>query len=100
MSCFDCKELLKETNRKPDCEACGRIELLKENYLVYTLIERYSALFVDGNGGINIQGIKEILELECIPKDEYKLYIRLIIHYINSYQRTKAEINKNRKQIK
>lgn len=88
MTCSECKALSAELGKPPDCKACGKVVLLKENYEVYTLIDMYSIIFLRGSEGFNIDGIKYALELENIPKHKHKDYLFKITMYLNTYLST------------
>ena len=46
-------------------------------------------IFVDGNGGINAQGIRLALEAYNIPKEMWKEYIDKIMIYLITALKTK-----------
>ena len=68
-------------NEIPDCNKCRkhRVALIPENYLVYSIIEKYNDFFVDGMGGINVSSIKEIVKLYELDKEEQLITIKLIL---------------------
>lgn len=56
--------------------------MLQDNYLVYSIIEKYSNLFGNGMGGISADGIRLALEAEYIPKHLYSDIIQGIVAYL------------------
>jgi hypothetical protein len=67
----------------PNCNDCkkNRVAVLPENYLVYSIIEKYSVLFADGMGGINVSSIKEIVTLYQLDDEEEINIIQLILSF-------------------
>jgi len=86
LDCYDCISLKQELGGKIDCIKCGRIELMAENFLVVGLIEKYSAILLDGNGSIQPQGIEMVLQLEGIEA-KHEIIDKMII-YINHAKMT------------
>lgn len=56
---------------------------MPENRIVIELVQKYNGLFIDGMGGINAGGIKLVLELEDISKDEMPWLTQKIVFYVS-----------------
>ena len=67
----------------PDCKGCikNRVALLPENFLAYSIIEKYNVLFSDGMGGINISSIKDVVKLYNLDAEEELITIHLIMMF-------------------
>ena len=96
-TCNYCIELLGEVNEKPNCKACGKVKILKSNYEIFTIIEGYGSLFMDGMGGFSTDGIKYALDLEDIPLSKRKEYTKKITIYLTTYLKKSKEVNKLKK---
>lgn len=87
LSCRECTLFYEKQGKIVDCEErrasgkCRRPILNKSNTIVYSLIQRYSPLFVV-EGGINAEGIRLALELEEIPSGDYATVTLKIIDYV------------------
>jgi hypothetical protein len=75
------------SKKKPDCIACGYVKVIPENYEVMDLISRYMNYFVDGMGGLNTNGILNIIDLENVSEKIKTIY--KIQYYIVSYMNKK-----------
>lgn len=74
----------KRQGKKPDCTKCDKPILLPENYFVYSLIAKYSELFVNDMGGVSAEGIRLCLDIEKIHYDDRPLLTQKIIVYISA----------------
>lgn len=88
IDCYSCRELKAESGNVPDCVACGKVEIMPDNYLSFGLIERYSGIFVDGMGGINSAGIQLALDAEDIPDHMRSEMINKIVSYLQAGLKT------------
>jgi len=89
LDCYECIEIKKELGGRVDCIKCGRIELMPENYLLVGLIEKYSGILLDGDGAMQPDGIKMVLELEDL-ENEYVDLIHAYCVHAKMTQRSKA----------
>ena len=77
----------------PDCNKCGFVEILPENYEIVEFLTNYTSCLVDGYGGINIVAIKEMLNITGIEVDESN--VTKIITYLSAFLSKKLEVTKN-----
>jgi hypothetical protein len=76
--------LLNETSSKPDCEACGKIDVIRSNFWIITVVDLYSSVIIK-DGSIDIDAIQTVLELEDIHPEHKKDITLKIMTYINTY---------------
>jgi hypothetical protein len=79
----------KNQDKEPNCDNCKFIKIkpiaLIENYPILSIVERYSSLLIDGNGGISAQGIQMALDSEkWINEFDRPLYIRKLVLYLTT----------------
>ena len=69
--------------RIPDCDKCvkKKVALIPENYMVYSIIEEFGFTFMDSMGSINIQSIKQAIDLYDFSEDEKLNMIKLILAF-------------------
>jgi len=78
---------MKAKDRKiPNCGKCekGRVALLPENYIAFSIVEKYGNVFTDGMGGINITSIKEIVDMYGIEDEEKIITIQLVVLFLKT----------------
>jgi hypothetical protein len=61
---------------------CGRVALIRENYQVFGIIEKYGSTFTDGTGGFNLVSVKTALDLEGTPPENQSVFTEKIISYM------------------
>ena len=76
--CGACLKLKARKGRKPDCIKCGWEPTLPGNYETMSMILQYSFLFTDSWGGINLDGIKTVIEFEDVD-EPYVVFRKLIV---------------------
>jgi len=78
------------SGKKPDCNACGFVRIIPENFEVMHLIEKYLPFMMDGfSGGADIFKILKIMELENL--EDRKDLLEKVLIYINSLTNIKSE---------
>ena len=64
---------------------------MRENYDVYSLIEKYSSTYNNGMGGISLSSIKTSLDLEEIPPHLQPEYTQKILTFLSTGIRRSQE---------
>ena len=80
------------SGNKPDCEECGFVIALPENYDVLEVINKYGHCMVDGMGSINIQSIRSLLELNNVYITELNIY-KIVIYLTTALSKRNEDIN-------
>ena len=82
--------------RIPNCGECvkKKVALIPENYMVYSIIEEFGFTFMDGMGSLNIQSIKEAVNLYDFSEDEKIKMIKLILAFYKTGRITSTENKK------
>lgn len=78
-------------HKKPPCATCKRPVLLLQNQFVYLLFSKYLNLFIDSTGGISVEGIHFVIDIENIHPEDRPLITRKISAYISTALKTKQE---------
>lgn len=65
------------SGKKPDCVRCGFIKVIPENFEVMDIVFNYGSFFFDGMGGVNLQNIKTIMDLEG-KQDRMDLFSKVL----------------------
>lgn len=68
--CDVCRKAFRAKNKNPDCEACGFVYVLPENYLTMQIIEECGALIGNGFGGINGAALESVFNWYNIPMED------------------------------
>ena len=81
LSYDDCIEFKRRQGLKPDCEEY-KLDLLPENNIILYIVNTYIGILIDGMGGINVDGIKFVLDLEEVV--DKPLITQKLITYLKS----------------
>lgn len=80
-------------HKKPPCATCKMPKLLPENQSVYTLIGEYINLFIDSAGGLSIEGVRLVMDIEKIIVEDKPLFTRKITAYMATGLKIQREKN-------
>ena len=78
------------SGNKPDCVKCGFVIVIPENYEVVEIIDTYNSCFIDGMGGINPEGIDNVLEWTRTEKSETNIQKILIYTLVSKKKQSEA----------
>ena len=84
------------SGNKPDCEKCGWVPIIPENFEVMELLTRYTNVMIDGMGGVNVRSIDTILKWEGVEPSD--IIIQKILMYLFVSLKTRSEETKHGKK--